>query len=94
MSALDNGSPPKRSVRNYIIELEDINDNSPLFTSSEFSNMLLENQPSGQIVYETQAIDPDLAHNGDIRYSFTLANMGSNFFENDSMTGTITTCRV
>ena len=93
ISAQDNGSPSMRSVRNYEITLEDINDNIPTFSSQNFSNMLQENLPANQPVFEASATDSDLGTNGAIVYSFTLTNNAgnSNPFTINTATGSITT---
>ena len=93
ISAMDNGSPSMFTIREFTITLMDINDNSPIFSASSYSNQLLENLPIGEDVFTTTATDRDLGSNAVISYSFTLTNNqgSSNPFEIDSDTGAIVT---
>ncbi len=93
VSARDDGSPSRRDVRSYTITLLDINDNTPLFRDSSYSNSLRENLPAGEEVFQIAATDADIGRNGEIVYSFELAdNQGtSNPFTIDSTTGALTT---
>ncbi len=93
IAATDNGSPSRQSLRDYTITLVDINDNSPTFSDSMYSNQLRENLPAGQEVFSVSATDSDLGTNSQITYSFTLANNqgSSNPFQIDQTTGAITT---
>ncbi len=93
IAATDNGSPSRQSLRDYTITLVDINDNSPTFSDSMYSNQLRENLPAGQEVFSVSATDSDLGTNSQITYSFTLANNqgSSNPFQIDQATGAITT---
>ncbi len=93
IAATDNGSPSRQSLRDYTITLVDINDNSPIFSDSMYSNQLRENLPAGQEVFSVSATDSDLGTNSQITYSFTLANNqgSSNPFQIDQATGATTT---
>ena len=93
VAATDNGSPSRQSFRDYTITLVDINDNTPTFSDSMYTNQLRENLPSGQVVFTTSATDIDLGTNAQITYSFRLTNNqgSSNPFQINSATGTITT---
>jgi len=93
IAATDNGSPSRQSLRDYTITLVDINDNSPTFSDSMYSNQLRENLPAGQEVFSVRATDSDLGTNSQISYSFTLTNNqgSSNPFLIDQTTGAITT---
>lgn len=92
ISARDNGSPSMRNVRDYSITLEDINDNSPVFSDASYSNMILENLEGEQNAFDAVATDADLGSNAELSYSFTLSNnLGStNPFRIDSSSGTVT----
>ena len=93
IAASDNGSPPMRSIQAYTITLQDINDNTPVFSDDSYVNSLPENLPPNQAqpVFEATATDADLGINADITYSFTLAeNLGNtNPFSIDPAMGTI-----
>ncbi len=93
IAATDDGSPIHVSIRDFTITLVDINDNSPTFSDSMYSNQLRENLPAGQEVFSVSATDSDLGTNSQITYSFTLANNqgSSNPFQIDPLTGVIVT---
>ena len=93
VAATDNGSPSRQTFNDYTITLADINDNTPTFSDTKYTNQLRENLPSGQVVFTTSATDIDLGTNAQITYSFRLTNNqgSSNPFQISSATGTITT---
>ena len=93
VAATDNGSPSRQTFNDYTITLADINDNTPTFSDTKYTNQLRENLPSGQVVFSTSATDIDLGTNAQITYSFRLTNNqgSSNPFQINSATGTITT---
>ena len=93
VAATDNGSPTRQSFRDYTITLVDINDNTPTFSDTTYSNQLRENLPAGQLVFSSSASDTDLGTNAQISYSFVLTNNqgSSNPFQIDQGTGVITT---
>ena len=69
--ARDGGSPSYQTSRDYTITLSDINDNSPKFGDSEYSNSIFENQPA-QTVLTFSAVDRDLETNGNVHFSFSV----------------------
>ena len=93
VSARDSGVPPLQNITSIIIELADINDNSPQFESDFYNNSLLENLPAGTPVFRISATDSDLGRNAEIRYSFQLSsNLGDTVpFTIDNRTGLLET---
>ena len=91
ISAIDNGTPTLRTLRDYSITLEDINDNAPIFADPSYSNQLLENLPPGQSIFTIAVTDADIGSNGQVSFSFTLTNNQgpSNPFQINSATGAI-----
>ena len=73
--ARDGGSPSLQSSREYTLTLNDINDNSPEFDDTHYSNSIFENQPP-QPVLIFSAVDIDLGSNADVRFSFTVEPSG------------------
>ncbi|KAM3912056.1 protocadherin-8-like [Leptodactylus fuscus] len=69
--ASDGGSPPLSGSTNVIVRVLDFNDNSPTFQESSVTVDLLENAPTGHLIVDLSAIDPDEGENGEIVYSFT-----------------------
>ena len=61
--------------------VEDVNDNRPLFSQSEYRTSVTENAPPGTTIAILTATDGDSGTNGEIIYSFgtTSSNgLGSN----------------
>lgn len=70
------------------IHIRDVNDESPVFTQSEYHVELLEHATKGTKVLQVQAIDKDTTGNyGKVTYSNLI---GSNAFRLDPVTGDIT----
>ncbi|XP_022238256.1 fat-like cadherin-related tumor suppressor homolog [Limulus polyphemus] len=75
------------------IKILDNNDNNPIFNSSSFVTVHLEeNKPIGSVVYTAYAYDPDDGDNGYVSYH--LANINYVPFEVDHFTGQIKTKEV
>lgn len=64
----DNGSPSLTSFAHLSIHLADINDNAPLFTETEYTLTVVENNPHHTLVGRVEARDPDRGANGTVRY--------------------------
>ena len=67
--AIDNGKPQRTGSVAVIINVNDVNDNSPIFTSPNILVSVAENTPIGTIVHRFDATDPDQGNNGTIEYS-------------------------
>uniref|UniRef100_A0A4W5NCG7 Cadherin domain-containing protein n=1 Tax=Hucho hucho TaxID=62062 RepID=A0A4W5NCG7_9TELE len=68
--AVDGGKPPRSGTLEIIINVIDVNDNSPTFTKSLYKVQVLENVAFGTLVLIINATDIDEAANGEIEYSF------------------------
>ena len=68
-----------------IVELENENNNAPMFNASTYSAFILENATIGTVVVQVFATDDDRGANADLTYS-----MSSNLFAINSATGVIT----
>ncbi|KPP76885.1 protocadherin Fat 4-like [Scleropages formosus] len=87
--ATDSGEPPLYSVAEVNVTLKDINDNRPIFYPVQYFANIKENEPPGSYVTTVSATDPDLGHNGTVKYIITA---GDTFrFHVSSSTGKITT---
>lgn len=71
-----------------IVNIEDINDNRPLFTKCPSRVSVAENEPKGEVVTQVTAVDKDRGRNKEVEYSITG---GKKLFQIDNSTGVITT---
>lgn len=87
--ARDFGSPQRQSSRiKCLIELIDINDNSPEFESNFYSFSIYENAQIGTIVGQVKARDIDSGEAGQIRYT-SLNGLDNKLFRLNQDTGQI-----
>jgi len=66
-----------------LIQIDDVNDNTPVFRESTFTFRLLKTSSGGTVVGSVEATDRDIGPNGQVVYSFT-ANPGGYFRFDDS----------
>nr|XP_033489673.1 protocadherin alpha-8-like [Epinephelus lanceolatus] len=71
LTALDGGKPPKSGTMNILVNVLDVNDNTPVFSQDVYSVMLDENAPVGTTVIQVNATDLDEGSNGEVAYSFS-----------------------
>ena len=70
--ARDAGSPQLSGSSTVVVNLVDVNDNSPQFDvvdAGQYSFTVDENQPAGTLVGQVSAVDPDSDDNGNVSYS-------------------------
>ena len=91
ISAQDGGNPPKYGYLTVNVNIQDINDNNPLFDQSEYSAMMNETVPPGTSVVQVHATDLDIGANADIDYS--VINDKRDQFTVDRKTGTVRTSK-
>ncbi|XP_049898393.1 protocadherin alpha-3-like [Epinephelus moara] len=70
LTAVDGGKPALSGTIEILIEVLDVNDNSPVFTKDVYSVVLNENAAPGTLVIQVNATDLDEGANGEIVYSF------------------------
>lgn len=87
--AVDGGEDPNQTPVDILVQLQDQNDNAPVFPSSEIHAEIEENQSDGEYVITIQAVDPDEGLNAHIIYN--LQDGDTNSFAIDSRSGVITT---
>ncbi|XP_042338896.1 protocadherin alpha-8-like, partial [Plectropomus leopardus] len=92
LTALDGGKPPKSGEINILINVLDVNDNTPVFTKDVYSVMLDENAPAGTTVIQVNATDLDDGPNGEVVYSFSsiVSRRLLDLFDINPSTGEIT----
>ncbi|XP_059845922.1 uncharacterized protein LOC132405255 [Hypanus sabinus] len=64
----DAGVPPLTSNRTILVEVSDINDNSPQFTQPVYTAYVMENNAIGTSIFTVTAFDQDLNRNADVSY--------------------------
>ncbi|AWP12091.1 putative protocadherin Fat 4-like [Scophthalmus maximus] len=91
VTAADGGNPPKSGTALIIINVLDINDNAPVFSSPLYKTRISENLPVGRTVIVLNATDADDGLNGEIEYSFRSKGQDQvlDLFQIDSQTGAI-----
>ena len=72
--AQDNGQPRKSNTTNVIVQVEDVNDNMPIFTTGHLQESILENEPKGHTITRVQAFDADDGLNADLIYTLIEAS--------------------
>ncbi|KAM3612375.1 uncharacterized protein V6R79_007684 [Siganus canaliculatus] len=70
LTASDGGKPVKSGAIDIIVDVLDVNDNSPAFSQEVYSTTLKENVPVGTVVIQVNATDLDQGANGEVIYSF------------------------
>uniref|UniRef100_UPI00358E8C69 protocadherin-9-like n=1 Tax=Myxine glutinosa TaxID=7769 RepID=UPI00358E8C69 len=93
--AEDGGSPLGSVTAVLMINVTDVNDNSPVFDQSEVSVEIPENSPVGTPVVRMHATDRDLGANAEVMYHFhgpggTSALAAHRLFRMDPSSGLIT----
>ncbi|XP_076590536.1 protocadherin Fat 4-like [Chaetodon auriga] len=90
--AMDGGWATKTGMLNVTIVVMDVNDNPPVFSSSEYKTSVPENSEIGTNVLNMRAADADSGANAQISYSLIAGHVDK--FAIDSRNGTITTLNV
>ncbi|XP_069026652.1 protocadherin alpha-5-like isoform X12 [Embiotoca jacksoni] len=92
LTAIDGGKPPRSGTLQFTVNVIDVNDNTPAFSSSLYKVSVKENATPGTFVIRLNATDLDEGLNGKILFSFNKrGNIDpSNIFDLNSETGEIT----
>ncbi|XP_068613932.1 protocadherin alpha-5-like [Brachionichthys hirsutus] len=70
LTAVDGGKPPKSGTLRITVNVQDVNDNIPIFDKALYKAVVPENTPYGATVISLHARDLDEGVNGEILYSF------------------------
>ncbi|XP_076606771.1 protocadherin-16 [Chaetodon auriga] len=91
--ATDSGRPPLSSTAQVDIVLQDVNDNTPVFSSNFYNASIKENTPAGTCFLEVSATDEDRGSFGAISYSLGSGsgNTAPTLFTIDKESGQICT---
>ncbi|XP_062507613.1 protocadherin Fat 3-like [Corticium candelabrum] len=87
----DQGTPPLNESTVVEIRVQDVNDQAPVFTRTEYSVNISEDVMSGTFVVRVEAVDADIGSNAVITYRFATSPPDS--FTIDITKGSITTLR-
>ncbi|XP_078810325.1 protocadherin alpha-3 isoform X27 [Oryzias latipes] len=92
LTAVDGGKPVKSGNIDIIVDVLDVNDNSPVFTKETYSATIRENIPIDTFVIQVNATDLDKGANAEIVYSFgnEVNQKTSELFSINEKTGEIT----
>lgn len=74
VSVSDRGTPPLNSSAVIMVTVTDCNDNTPVFSSTEYYAQVSENSHVGTTLLQVTAHDPDLGTNGLLRYEIVSGN--------------------
>ncbi|XP_061691022.1 protocadherin gamma-A2 [Syngnathoides biaculeatus] len=96
VTATDSGSPPLQSVKVLPVVVHDVNDNAPIFTQSQYTATILENQPVGTFVMKLVAQDADEGSNAKLTYQISRGSDSevSSFLSINTETGELLTSRL
>ncbi|XP_072171620.1 protein dachsous-like, partial [Diadema setosum] len=86
IEAFDGGDPQLTGNTTVVIEVTDVNDNSPVFTQTSFSAVINESAPVNSTVLQVTATDEDGGRNGEVVFSL---QRDDGFFRIDPATGII-----
>ncbi|XP_047191403.1 protocadherin Fat 3a isoform X11 [Scophthalmus maximus] len=88
----DQEFPYRKNLARVLIEVEDINDHVPIFTSALYEGQVYESAAVGSAVVQVTALDKDKGENAELHYSIEAGNTG-NSFNIESILGIITVAR-
>ncbi|NXT28278.1 PCDGM protein, partial [Syrrhaptes paradoxus] len=95
--AVDSGSPQRATQKTFYLQIADVNDNAPNFSSPFDTAHVQENSLPGTFVFSLSAFDPDEGSNAKLSYSILHNGMQdvpiSTYFRIDQDNGTIYTVR-
>jgi len=77
LKATDGGSPSLFSEVILLINVLDVNDNSPIFDENNYSTMVYEHSKLNEVIFTVHATDADTGAAGHVRYSLAKENTAS-----------------
>ncbi|KAM9318351.1 protocadherin Fat 3a isoform 2-T2 [Pholidichthys leucotaenia] len=88
----DQEFPYRKNLARVLIEVEDINDHVPIFTSALYEGSVYESAAVGSAVVQVTALDKDKGQNAELHYTIEAGNAGS-AFHIEPVLGIITVAR-
>uniref|UniRef100_A0A8D3DQ62 Cadherin-23 n=1 Tax=Scophthalmus maximus TaxID=52904 RepID=A0A8D3DQ62_SCOMX len=91
VEAIDNGPAGSRrtGTATVFVEVQDVNDNRPIFLQNSYETSILESVPRGTSILQVQATDADQGENGQVLYRILTGN-SNNLFSIDRQNGLVT----
>ncbi|XP_071485882.1 protocadherin Fat 4-like [Diadema antillarum] len=89
--ASDNGNPPRSSTTSVYINVDDVNDNDPVFDPTFYSEEVPENVAVGTSVATLSATDLDSGVNGELEFIIASGDPSARFVVYDN--GTVATAK-
>ncbi|XP_055018856.1 cadherin-23 [Boleophthalmus pectinirostris] len=91
IEAIDNGPAGSRrtGTATVFVEVQDVNDNRPIFLQNSYETSVLETVPTGTSILQVQATDADQGENGRVLYRILNGN-SNGWFSINNQTGLIT----
>eukprot|EP00066_Takifugu_rubripes_P019595 XP_011608861.1 PREDICTED: protocadherin alpha-2-like [Takifugu rubripes] len=90
LTAVDGGKPARSGTLQILVNVIDVNDNTPVFSQSLYKVRVSEGVPVGTQILKLNANDLDEGSNGDLRYSLMKrGNVNSEKFSVDPESGEI-----
>lgn len=74
VKASDQGEPSLSSITSLIVNVQDINDSPPVFTSNHYAAKISESEPSGTSIIKLLATSNDIGINAEISYAIIGGN--------------------
>ncbi|KAL6474020.1 hypothetical protein MHYP_G00175810 [Metynnis hypsauchen] len=93
LTAVDGGKPPKSGTLQIVVNVQDVNDNAPVFSKPLYKARVIENTAIGALVIKLNATDADEGVNSQILYSLVNRDSdekNSGMFSIDTESGEIT----
>ena len=72
--ARDGGIQPLTGTLNVMINVTDMNDNAPMFTSPRYDYQVKETAPVGTVINRVHATDLDAGENSRVTYRFSTSS--------------------
>lgn len=88
VECMDSGDPPLNTTIQFMVKVDDANDNAPEFTQQRYSRTISEGRKNGEFVLQISASDKDVGLNSAVKYS--LDSDYAKYFSVDENTGIIT----
>ncbi|CAG9820098.1 unnamed protein product [Phaedon cochleariae] len=74
ITATDMGNPPLSANLTVFVEVQDVNDNPPVFERNEYSLSILESSPVNTQILQLTAVDADTGNNARLTYRILRSN--------------------